>query len=64
MEKKQQKPFVTSNKVFIKIDKTEVTFFKNSNEYKIGDKIGYLKQIVWEEVTEEIINEVKEYLQK
>ena len=58
------KKFDTKNKIFIKIDKTEVAFFKGSNQYKIGEDIYYLKQIVWDEVTEEVINEVKENLQK
>lgn len=52
------------NDLYVKIEGLEVTFLKNSNVYKIGEETYYLKQIVWEKVTEEVIDEVKKYLQK
>ena len=58
------KEVTPSNEILVKIDEVEVVIYKVSNIYKVGEEVKYLKQIVWEEATESVLNEIKEELQK
>ena len=58
------KEVTPSNEILVKIGEVEVVIYKVSNIYKVGEEVKYLKQIVWEEATESVLNEIKEELQK
>lgn len=55
---------VVSNEIVVKIGDKKVSLIKNSNTYKVGEELKYLKQIVWDEATEEILKEIEEELKK
>lgn len=48
----------------IKVRNKTVTVFKNSNMFKIGEDKFYLSKIVWDNVTEDIIKEIKAKMPK
>lgn len=58
------KQVAPSNEIVVQIGDVEVVILKVSNIFKVGDKVMYLSQIVWEEVTESVISEITEKLKK
>lgn len=48
----------------IKVRNKTVTVIKNSNIFKIGEDKFYLSKIVWDNVTEDIIKEIKAKIPK
>lgn len=52
------------NEIIVKIGEVSVTLVKNSNLYKVKDKVKYLRQIIWDKETESIITEIEKELQK
>ena len=58
------KEVAPSNEIVVRIGDVEVVILKVSNIAKVGDKVMYLSQIVWEEATEEVISEILEKLEK
>lgn len=61
---KTTKGVFPSNELIVDIVGTKITLIKNSNTYKIGEELRYLKQIIWEEQTDSILKEIEEQLKK
>lgn len=58
------KEITPPNEILVKIGEVDVTLYKVSNVYKVGEETKYLEQIVWEKATKSVLNELKEELQK
>lgn len=66
MNRKDVKIIKSQNEgeILVKFGKIKVIFPKGSNTFKVGNQLGYLSEIVWEEVTENMIKQVMLFLQR
>lgn len=59
---KNKKQVVATNEIAVKISEVEVTLIKNSNTYKVDGELKYLSQIIWDEATDSIVEEIEDQL--
>ena len=59
---KNKKQVVAPNEIAVKISEVEVTLIKNSNTYKVDGELKYLSQIIWDEATDSIVEEIEDQL--
>lgn len=47
------------NEILVNVLGVDVIIHKNSNVYKVNGKTKYLRQMVWNDVTKEVIKEIE-----
>lgn len=60
----KEKEVTSTKEIIIQVQGLEVIVLKNSNIFKVEGENRYLKQIVWDSVTDKVIEEITEHLQQ
>lgn len=56
---KKAVPKLQPNEILVNVLGVDVIIHKNSNVYKVNGKTKYLRQMVWNDVTKEVIKEIE-----